>query len=169
MELNELENVEVCTTCVTIGGGANWSNLLCIRLWCWRFPWLNGPFCSPHHHHSARKSPKISPPGADFQGYSAPSTIPLQNGTFSESCRQHLSTNTLFGTGTLLAVEHSRFGLGGEGVNLRHLRYPSATEDGSVRVVRVHTLVQKTSIDTTRPWRVLEKLVRVVPSTSSGC
>ena len=42
-------------------------------------------------------------------GYSAPSTVPIPNDAFSESCRQDLSSDTLYGTYILVDVEQSSF------------------------------------------------------------
>ena len=40
-------------------------------------------------------------------GYSAPSTVPIPNDTFSESCRQDLSSDNLYGTYIFVDVEQS--------------------------------------------------------------
>ena len=57
-------------------------------------------------------------------GYSAPSTIPTPNDTFSESCRRDLSNDALFGADTLVDVEQSSFENLSRGcVILCHLRY----------------------------------------------
>ena len=49
-------------------------------------------------------------------GYSAPSTIPAPDGTFSESCPRDLFNDTLFGTDTRLMWSNRAFKLGPGGV-----------------------------------------------------